>query len=240
MARCRRSFLAMLATQRPCRSINGRAIGPASRRSISSASIPARWRCSGLGCGADQNPLPRRTVELSQKYGRQMADAVDQVLAGELTPIAGQLSTSYAEIDLPFAKLPTREELTSQAASSDKYQAARAKLLLARIDGGQPLSPTYPLSGPGLAAGDGPVWVTLGGEVVVDFALRLKQELPNERVWVAGYTNDVMAYIPSRRVLLEGGYEGGGAMVYYGLPTTWTPDVEELIIREARRQTGKP
>jgi hypothetical protein len=48
-----------------------------------------------------------------------------------------------------------------------------------------------------------------------------------------------MAYIPSRRVLAEGGYEGGGAMVYYGLPTVWSPDVEELIVREARRQAGE-
>ncbi len=138
-----------------------------------------------------------------------MADAVNQVLSGEMTPIGGKLSTSYAEIDLPFAKLPTREALTSQAASSDKYQAARARLLLTQIDGGQPLSSTYPYPVQAWRLGDGPVWITLGGEVVVDFALRLKQELPNDRVWIAAYTNDVMAYIPSRRVLMEGGYEGG-------------------------------
>ena len=76
------------------------------------------------------------------------------------------------------------------------------------------------------------MWVTLGGEVVVDYALRLKQELGPANTWVAGYSNDVMAYIPSRRVLSEGGYEGGGAMVYYGLPTIWAPEIEETIVRE--------
>ena len=40
---------------------------------------------------------------------------------------------------------------------------------------------------------------------------------------MTGYANDVMAYIPSLRVLKEGGYEGGGAMIYYGLPTVWAP-----------------
>ncbi len=45
-----------------------------------------------------------------------------------------------------------------------------------------------------------------------------------------------MAYIPSQRVLLEGGYEGGGAMVYYGLPTEWSPRVEEDIINQVRWQ----
>ena len=45
-----------------------------------------------------------------------------------------------------------------------------------------------------------------------------------------------MAYIPSRRVLTEGGYEGGGAMVYYGLPAPWSPEVEERIVAEVHRQ----
>ncbi len=192
------------------------------------------------GCGADQNPIPRRSVELAEKYGHEMAQAVDQVLTGEMTPIKGKLAESYAEIDLSFATLPTCEELSVQAASSDKYQAARAKMLLAQIAAGHPLSPTYPYPVQVWRLGNGPVFVTLGGEVVVDFALRLEQEYPNERMWVAGYTNDVMAYIPSRRVLAEGGYEGGGAMVYYGLPTAWAPDVEEKIIREVHRQVDKP
>ncbi len=83
------------------------------------------------------------------------------------------------------------------------------------------------------------LWITLGGEVVVDYSLRLKQELGRESTWVAGYTNDVMAYIPSLRVLNEGGYEGGGAMLIYGLPTVWSPEVEERIIREVHRQAEK-
>ena len=59
---------------------------------------------------------------------------------------------------------------------------------------------------------------------------------------LAGYSNDVMAYIPSRRVLTEGGYEGGGAMVYYGQPTIWSEQVENQIMDEINRQTnlGKP
>jgi len=190
------------------------------------------------GCGADQNPLPRRDVSLAEKYGRQLAASVEQALAGKLTPIAGRLAMSYAEIDLPLATLPTTEELKKQAESSDKYYAARAKLLLAQIAAGQPLSQTYPYPVQIWRLGDGPTWVTLGGEVVIDYALRIKQELTPGATWIAGYSNDVMAYIPSRRVLTEGGYEGGGAMVYYGLPTTWAPEVEERIVQEVKRQAA--
>ena len=188
------------------------------------------------GCGADQNPLPRRKVELAEQYGRQLADAVDRVLNGVMPEIAVNLETSYREIELPFDRLPTRDDLVHQSESTNKYEAQRARTLLARIDAGQPLSPTYPYPVQCWRLGNDVRWLALGGEVVVDYALRLKAELGRERTWVAGYTNDVMAYIPSRRVLTEGGYEGGGAMVYYGLPTIWAPEVEELIVREARSQ----
>ncbi|MHB8736690.1 MAG: neutral/alkaline non-lysosomal ceramidase N-terminal domain-containing protein [Terriglobales bacterium] len=184
------------------------------------------------GCGGDQNPLPRREVALAKNYGEQLADAVERTLSGVLTPLAGELATAYAEVELPFNRLPTGEELQRQAASSNRYEAQRAKLLLAQLDARQPLSPTYPYPVQLWRLGPKLLFVTLGGEVVVDYALRLKAELGRQRTWVAAYTNDVMAYIPSRRVLAEGGYEGGGAMVYYGLPAIWAPEVESLIVRQ--------
>ena len=76
--------------------------------------------------------------------------------------------------------------------------------------------------------------VALGGEVVIDSALRLKRDLGFTPVWVAGYSNDVMAYIPSKRVLKEGDYEGGGAMSFTNLPGPWRPGVEDLIIDATR------
>ena len=78
-------------------------------------------------------------------------------------------------------------------------------------------------------------FIFLGGEVVVDYALALKSQvetLDRTTVWVAGYSNDVMAYIPSRRVLAEGGYEGGGSNVYYGLPGLWSPRIENMILSQ--------
>jgi len=183
------------------------------------------------GCGGDQNPLPRRRTELAETYGRRLAAAVGRVLDGVMLPIEGSLRTAYREVDLPFDRLPTRQELTEQAASSDRYVARRAQLLLARIDAGQALSSSYPYPVQVWQLGTGPALILLGGEVVVDYSLRLKSLLGTPGTWVAAYANDVMAYIPSRRVLLEGRYEGGGAMVYYGLPSVWAPEVEETVVR---------
>ena len=73
-------------------------------------------------------------------------------------------------------------------------------------------------------AGSGLTLVALGGEVVIDYALRLAREYPERRMWVAGYSNDVFGYVPSVRVLREGGYEGGDAMIYYGRPGPFTED----------------
>jgi hypothetical protein len=64
--------------------------------------------------------------------------------------------------------------------------------------------------------------VALGSEVVVDYSLRLKKELAGDAaVWIAGYSNDYNGYIPSLRVLKEGGYEANAG---------WAETVEERIV----------
>ena len=81
----------------------------------------------------------------------------------------------------------------------------------------------------------GGAMVFLPGEVVVDYALRLKREFDSERLWVNGYANDVPCYIPSERVLRERGYEGETAMLYYDRPTRFAPGVEDLIVGAVTR-----
>jgi hypothetical protein len=86
--------------------------------------------------------------------------------------------------------------------------------------------------------GDDLLLIALPGETVVDYSLRLRKELAGagRAVWVAGYSNDVFAYLPSKRVLKEGGYEGGGAMKYrsYPHPGPFSETVEERVVGKAR------
>ncbi len=182
------------------------------------------------GCGGDQNPLPRRKYELIAHYGERLANAVDRVLDTEMKAIEGPLKTRYSEVALPLGKLPTREQLVQDTSNKNAYVATRARMWLERIRAGEKLPTTYPYPIGFWQFGNEVEWFTMGGEVVVDYALRIKQERRQQATWVAGYAHDVMAYIPSRRVLTEGGYEGGGAMVYYGLPTIWHETVEQVII----------
>jgi hypothetical protein len=79
--------------------------------------------------------------------------------------------------------------------------------------------------------GDNLALVFLPGEVVVDYSLRLKREFQAQRIWINAYANDVPCYIPSERILQEGGYEGGGAMIYYDKPTRLATGIENAIVQ---------
>jgi hypothetical protein len=192
------------------------------------------------GCGADQNPLPRRTVALATSYGNRLAAAVEETLAGTVRPVEGTLATHYREVPLPLDTLPSTAEIKANLKSKSSYEAARARWLLRDIEAGQPLQQHYPYPIATWKIGDTVDFVILGGEVVIDYALRIKEldtkSTTHTNLWVAGYSNDVMAYIPSRRVLREGGYEGGSSMVYYGLPAHWAPELEALIIDAVKKQ----
>ncbi len=185
------------------------------------------------GCGGDANPLPRRKIELCRDYGRQLADAVEAVLGEGLEPLSGDLRSAFAIVDLPFADVPTRADLERQRDSDHRYESARARRFLKMLDDGGSIPSSYPYPVQAWQLGDGPTLVVLGGEVVVDYDLRLKRETPGGPLWVMAYANDVMAYIPSRRVLAEGGYEGRDSMAIYGQPSVWAPAVEELVIGKA-------
>jgi hypothetical protein len=192
------------------------------------------------GCGADQNPLPRRTLELAEEYGQQLAAAVQRALGGALQPVESKapLLSSYEEIDLPFGTMPTRAQLEADTKSTNFALASRARNLLAILDKQGSFAPTYPYPVAIWRLG-GLTWIFLGGEVVVDYSLRLKRNLGSSHTWVSSYCNDVMAYIPSLRVLKEGGYEGATSMVPYGHPTSWGEPIEEDIVKSVVRLVGK-
>ena len=187
------------------------------------------------GGGADQNPLPRRKIELARKYGRMLGVSVDEVLDKPMQTVSGNLAASFEEVPLEFNQLPTKAELESCLESSSRYERARAKLLLSEWarDGSLPKTWPYPVQVWKL--GKEINWVALGGELVVDYQIRLKQELGKNSTWVTGYANDVMAYIPSERVLEEGGYEGDTSMIVYQLPSKWKAGLEDQIVSTVHR-----
>ncbi|MDA1051811.1 MAG: neutral/alkaline non-lysosomal ceramidase N-terminal domain-containing protein [Planctomycetota bacterium] len=187
------------------------------------------------GCGADQNPQPRSTLALAEQHGRALANGVEAALSGPTKPIEGTLRVAIEEVTLEFAEPPGRAALELQTKSSNKYEQRHAEALLRQLDETGEIRLTYPYLVQAINFGDDLLMIALAGEVVVDYSLRFKLELRGSPVWVAGYSNDVFGYVPSLRVLQEGGYEGGGAMRYTTLPGPFAPTVEKLIVEKVHQ-----
>ena len=180
------------------------------------------------GCAADINPLPRRSVELARTYGRILDSAVEQVLASEMKPLTGPLRTAYETVDLPFRDVPSRQQFQTGLSSKDDYRRWRAKRMLAHLDAGETLPDHYPDPVEVWRFGNSLNFIALGGESVSDYSLRLKKQHGFDNTWVAAYSNDVFGYVGSRRVIEEGGYEGGDANTNF--PASFRPDIEDRIL----------
>jgi hypothetical protein len=192
------------------------------------------------GCGGDQNPQPRGALEQAQQHGRALANGVEAALLGPSKPIRGPLRLAIDSIPIEFADPPSRDELTRLSKSSDTYDQRRAATLLKELDEKGEIHKTYPYWIQGVRWGDDLLLVALAGEVVVDYSLRLKHELAGPcPVWIAGYSNDVFGYVPSLRVLQEGGYEAGGAMRFTSHPGPFAPTIEKLIVSGVHAVVGK-
>ena len=190
-------------------------------------------------CGGDQNPLPRLSVELCQRYGHMLAVAVEDVLKQPLKPVSPGLRTAFAMIDLPYLSVVSREELTGLLNDTNALRARWAARLLKELDAGKKFEAAYPYPLHAWRLGNELLIIGMGAEAVVDYSLRFKREF-GPGTWVCGYVDDQIAYIPSRRVWEEGGYEGGSSLYEYGRPAfRWSGDVEDRIAACVHRLAEK-
>jgi neutral ceramidase len=179
-------------------------------------------------CGADQNPNPRGTLELAEQHGAELAEAVMGVLSGKMQPVRGRVRAAFQVVDLDFAH-HTRETFESRLQDKNQWRVRHAKAMLRTYEEGQPIR-HYPYPVQAITFDRSLTMLALGGEVVVDYDLRVKKEYGAKDLIVAGYSNDVMSYVPSLRVLKEGGYEADESMIYYGLPGPYAENVEGRIM----------
>ncbi len=186
-------------------------------------------------CGGDQNPLPRRSVELCQKYGHLLAEGVEQALKKPLQPVSPRLRTAFEYVELPYLENASRAELRAAAQSDNAIRARWAGRMLEKLNRGEKFEGAYPYPVHAWRLGEELLIIGMGAETVVDYALRFKKEF-GPGTWVFGYADDMIAYIPSRRVWEEGGYEGGSNLFEYGRPALrWSGDVEERIAASVQR-----
>ena len=186
-----------------------------------------------MGCGGDQNPQPRGSVELAMQHGKSLADAVQKALSGNLKPVRLPIRTDYATVDLPFQPFDY-EIYHKEILDPDPYVQRRAKLILEAYNKGWDVSKyAYPLQV--IRFNNDLTILGMSGEVVVDYSLKMKKEYGNENLLVGGYCTEVMCYIPTLDVQKGGGYEPDKSMIYYGMPGPFADNTEEKIVTTIHR-----
>jgi Neutral/alkaline non-lysosomal ceramidase, N-terminal len=189
-----------------------------------------------IGCAGDSNPYPRGTMELARKHGEALGEEVSRVLGTKLKPVTGPLRIAFDRADLPLQTF-SHDEVKKLADDKRSPRSYAAGQLVEIFNRGEkpPASYKAPLTvwqfGPDLTL------VGLSGEVVVDYLARLEKALGPNQLWVAAYCNDVFGYLPSARVLAEGGYETRG--LYSGGAGFFDPKAEEVVVRAVRDLASK-
>jgi hypothetical protein len=161
-----------------------------------------------------------------------LAAAVEETLLQKMQTLKPRMITRFKTVPLEYGALPDAATLAATAKNLNRYRGRwAARMLKLQAAGNLPKTYPYPMQCWRLG---NLTWLTMGGEVVVDFSLKFKKQF-GAQTWVTSYCNDVMAYIPSVRVLTEGGYEGQSSMAVYGLPADrWKPNVEDLVTDTAK------
>ena len=182
-----------------------------------------------IGCGADVGPQPSGGLEDAKKHGSSIAKEVKNLLEKEMIPLPGVTSVTGTTAKLPLMKPLPRKHWESQKRAGG-FQGELAKAMLNELDSAGSISSEvdYPIQS--WKFGDRLAMVFLAGEVVVDYSVRLNSELDWKRLWISAWSNDMPGYIPSKRVLKEGGYEAEFSQVYYGLPGPYLPGVEDTVV----------
>jgi hypothetical protein len=193
------------------------------------------------GAAGEIDPQPQGGLDQAESHGKTLAAVVLATLDRPRRPIRGPLRTTYQEILLPLDKIPSREKYIELSKSPGGYRQRHARQILAQIEAGT-LPSDVPLPIQIWRFGEDLTLVALAGEVGVEYALRLKRDFGADRVWPVAYANEVPCYIPSDRVLREGGYEAGwdresgpgvpgatGNILFYGWAAPLAPGVEDRI-----------
>ena len=190
-------------------------------------------------CGGDQNPSPRSEERHVEQHGKTLATEVSRVMRTKLAPVKGD---TQAAMQWPEFALQPHSRGDFEAMLKDKsiHKVRLAQATLKTYDERRPVrNVTIPVQA--LRLGKDLAIVGIGGEVVVDYALKTKAAFPKMNLIVAGYSNEVAFYVPTAKMLEEGGYEPVMSMIYYGIPAPFAPEVEERLhsaIRQVLARVG--
>lgn len=185
------------------------------------------------GCGANANSAPRAKPDhmaQAQRHGRELADAVDTVINGELTPVHGSIQAAKEWLDLPL-RLRSRAKLEEEA-NGPAATAHNPKRVLELLDKGETPAVSHRSSVAMWRFDDDLILVALPGETVAEYIPRIEEVVDPDKLWVAGYCDEVFGYLPTAKIIRESGYEDRGLVREIG---QFDDAVEEVVIDGVQR-----
>lgn len=186
-----------------------------------------------LGFAGDSNPHPRGTIDLARQHGETLGREVVRVLEQKLAPVRGPLNLQFDPVDIPLADAPPRSQIEKMTErGSPSWRAWMATRMLEILDKGQKLPTHYRAPIAVWQFGRDLTLVALSGEVVVDYAHLIEKAIGPLQLWFTAYNNDVFGYLPSARVLAEGGYETRG--VSHGGPGFFSPKAQDVVVAKVK------
>ena len=189
------------------------------------------------GCAGQLVPNARFQLEYAMGHGKALADVVTQALDGEQIQISGPLKCAYDEIALEFEPVPERKVLEENQKSNNSGIQRKASYLLEKLDKNEQIETTLQCPLQVIRFGENLLLIGLSGEPVVEYSIKFKSEFLTQFVWVAGYCNYEFGYLPTWRILKEGGYEARMRGMPFSGPFTDT--VEKRVIEGVRRLVKK-
>ena len=108
--------------------------------------------------------------------------------------------------------------------------------MIQALDQNEPLLTTYRAPIAVWQFGEDLTMVGLPGETVADYVPLLETALGHRNLWIAGYCNDCFGYLPTAKILAEGGYE---TRCLIAEPGFFSPQVEQVVVEKVRQLAEK-
>lgn len=182
------------------------------------------------------------TWEDAQKGGQTVAADVIHLLEKGLGTVKPSLACAETEVCLPFAGLPSHAELEKTAREeANPAKQMWANNMLARLERGEHLPECVPITVHSVRIGEDARIAGLETEPVAEWGPIIERFYGGGVTFALGYTDGCQLYLPTTRMLSEGGYEVDSFWEYQW-PAQLAPGMEERVLNALsaiRRETGE-
>jgi hypothetical protein len=183
------------------------------------------------GCAGDINPRD----EDHRKTGTDLGNDVLKILAGDMTPIDGDISYTLDSLLVPtnpWSKekiINLKEDALKLPGDVQAEKDVRwANLMMGYYEHNN-VPKTMPEYIQTITIGKWKL-VGLSREVVTEYGPAIRAIWPDKYVTVAGYCNEVPSYLPVARHINAGTYEGVGSFFWNAQPSLFPVDIFDRVI----------